>query len=303
VEKVDEKEIKLIAENHDLDLAESTLEFENIGLDFQVVFAQDKQKQEWVLRIPRRSEVYQKAKAEKKLLDIVNKYLGTYQVPNWEIFSEDLIAYKKVSGSPVVTTNPKNGETEWVFDKDNPPKNFTQSLGEALALFHSIPAYEVEKADLVVHSAEELRKIMNSRMNKVKEAYEVDDKLWEKWQIWLEDESFWPEQTAFIHGDFYPGHVLLNTDNTVSGIIDWTEAKISDPASDFTAHYLLFGEKELENLVDSYQKAGGYTWPKMKEHIIELLSTQAITIAEFAESSGLEEYKEAARMMLKKEEN
>lgn len=45
--------------------------------------------------------------------------------------------------------------------------------------------------------------------------------------------------------------------------------------------------------------AGGYTWPKMKEHIIELLSTQAITLAEFGESSGLDEYKQITKDMLK----
>ena len=54
------------------------------------------------------------------------------------------------------------------------------------------------------------------------------------------------------------------------------------------------------NLFDrqEYKAAGGYTWPKMKEHIIELLSTQAITIAEFAETSGSDDYKKAAQDML-----
>jgi len=37
----------------------------------------------------------------------------------------------------------------------------------------------------------------------------------------------------------------------------------------------------------------------MKEHIIELLATQAITLAEFAESSGIDDYKEIAKEMLK----
>ena len=37
-------------------------------------------------------------------------------------------------------------------------------------------------------------------------------------------------------------------------------------------------------------EAYGYTWPKMKEHIIELLSTQAITITELSETSGSEDY-------------
>jgi macrolide phosphotransferase len=51
-------------------------------------------------------------------------------------------------------------------------------------------------------------------------------------------------------------------------------------------------------LIHYYKEAGGYVWPKMKEHVIELTAAYPIAIAEFALKSGLEEYKEMAKQVL-----
>lgn len=295
------KEIIEKAQRHQLDLNEESLEFVNIGLDFQVVIAADKEGQEWMLRIPRREDALLKVQNERKILSLVNRWTGTFQVPVWVIFSEELVAYKKLDGTPAVTTDPKSQENIWAFDEKNIPETFTQSLGKALASLHAIPKEEVREAGLSIQSAADLKESMKKRIETVRKNYEVNEKLVERWKKWLEDEEIWPKKTGFIHGDLYPGHTLVNKEYIVTGIIDWTEAKISDIANDFTAHYLLFGEKELEKLIKSYEEAGGYTWPKMKEHIIELLSTQAITIAEFALSSGLNEYEQMAKDLLKDE--
>lgn len=293
------REIMEKAKRHQLDLCKNSLRFINIGLDFQVVSATDKVGQEWILRIPRREEVLSKVQNEKKILKVVNRWTTTFQVPEWEIFSHELIAYKKLEGTPAVTTNPKNLENTWVFDEKNVPEAFNRSLGRALASLHTLPKTQVRRAGISVQSAAGLKESMRKRIETVRKHYEMNEKLLERWQKWLEDEEIWPERTGFIHGDLYPGHTLVNEAYIVTAIIDWTEAKVSDIANDFTAYYLLFGEEELDKLIQLYEEAGGYTWPKMKEHIVELLSTQAITIAEFALSSGLDEYEQMARDLLK----
>lgn len=290
------REIINKAKNLDLILDETTIEFANIGLDFQVAFGTDQQGTKWVLRLPRRKDAFLKTKQEKQTLDLLHDASLPFEVPNWEIYSEELIGYQILSGEPAVTTDSETQENHWAFDEKDVPEAFTQSLGQALAALHSIPIDSGLKNDA---TAEKLRTAMSQRMDAVKESYAINEELWLRWQKWLENEELWPQEVGFIHGDLYPGHMLIDEDFSVTGIIDWTEAKVADVSNDFTAHYMLFGEEELEKLILAYQKAGGYTWPKMKEHIIELLATQAITLAEFAESSGIEGYKEIAKEMLK----
>lgn len=290
-----------VAKKYGIHLVENTLKDVNMGLDFQVIIGQDHSGQEWILRVPRRKEVFLKAQAEKNILELVNQWTDSVQVPNWEVFTEELVAYKSLAGQPAVTTDATTQENTWVFEVDNVPTEYTESLGKAMADIHSIPSEKVEEAGLKVEPADNLRISMKERMNRVKENYPVHEKRWHRWENWLNQTDMWPKKTGFIHGDLYPGHILIDAESKVSGIIDWTEAKHADVSNDFTAHYLLFGEDELVKLIKAYDKAGGYTWPKMKEHIIELLSTQAITIAEFAETSGLEAYKQAAKDMLSQE--
>lgn len=297
-----ENNILKLASDHNLKIDENSLASVNMGLDFQVVFGTDENGTEWVLRIPRREDVFEKIQIEKKILDLVNELDTEFQVPNWEIFTEELIAYKKLEGKPAVTTDIETQEQDWVFDINDVPEYYIQSLGKALAALHSASKEKAKVAGLPVQTAEELRTSMKERMDKVNNRYQVNKPLWGRWQKWLEDEDMWPKEIGFIHGDLFPGHTLVDEQFEINGIIDWTEAKVTDVSNDFTAFYMLFGEKQLDELIDAYDKAGGYTWSKMKQHIIELLSTQGITIAEFAISSGLEEYDQMAKQMLNNDE-
>jgi aminoglycoside phosphotransferase (APT) family kinase protein len=48
-------------------------------------------------------------------------------------------------------------------------------------------------------------------------------------------------QTNLIHGDLGPGHILVQ-DGAVTGIIDWTDSHLGDPALDLS--WLLYGASE-----------------------------------------------------------
>ena len=109
----------------------------------------------------------------------------------------------------------------------------------------------------------------------------------------------WPEKTGFIHGDIHAGHIMIDKDANVTRLIDWTEAKYTDISNDFVFHYKAFGEEGLEALILAYKEAGGYYWPKMKEHIIELDTASPVAIAEFALISGMKEYEGMAKKTLK----
>ena len=38
---------------------------------------------------------------------------------------------------------------------------------------------------------------------------------------------------TMIHGDLHPGHIMVDNQANVTGLIDWTEATHSDPSMDF----------------------------------------------------------------------
>jgi len=142
---------------------------------------------------------------------------------------------------------------------------------------------------------------MKARMERVKEKYHVNPNLWDRWQAWLADDTLWPSHIGVKHGDIHPGHILIDNNNYVTGIIDWTEVGIADVSADFMAHYLLFGKGELKKLIDAYDNAGGKTWARMDEHIVELLTTSGITVAEYAQVSGMKDMHEIAAHMLASE--
>ena len=294
----DMKQVIEIAKKHNLILKEETMQFNESGLDFQVVFALDESGIDWVLRLPRREDVMPRTRVEKQALDLVNQYVKYFQAPNWIIYTDELIAYKKLDGVPAGTIDHNIGNYVWEIDINNVPPSFHMSLGRVLAELHSIPNDKAKEFGLIVQTPEEARKSMKQRMNNVKTKFGVGEKLWNRWQSWVNDDEMWPKKTGLIHGDVHAGHTMIDKEANVTGLIDWTEAKVTDISNDFVFNYKAFGEEGLEALIIAYKEAGGYYWPKMKEHIIELVAAYPVSIAEFAIVSGVEEYVQMAKKAL-----
>lgn len=286
-----------IANGYNLKVKEESISFNESGLDFLVAYAEDFDGNEWVLRFPRRDDVLKRAIEEKKTLDVISKHVD-FQVPIWSIYGDNLIAYRKLTGLPAGTIDPEIQNYVWEMNHEDVPEQFHQTLAKVLASLHAIPIEEASKAGLTVHTAEEARESMMKRMEKVEDTFGVGKSLWNRWQNWVNNKDLWPEKTGLIHGDLHAGHTMIDKDAKVTGLIDWTEAKVTDIANDFVFQYRMFGESELEKLIHYYKQAGGINWPNMKEHIIELNAAYPVAIAEFAITSGLEEYNQMARQVL-----
>lgn len=287
-----------IAGKHGLKLNEDTLTFNESGLDFQVAFAFDLEGNEWVLRLPRREDVMPRTKIEKIALDLVNENITAFQAPNWVIYTNEMIAYKKLKGVPAGTIDHEIQNYVWELDINNVPDCYHQTLGKVLAVLHNVSKEKAMAVGLTVHTPEEARQSMKERMNTVREKIGVGDSLWNRWQTWIQNDEMWPKEKGLIHGDVHAGHILIDQDTNVTGLIDWTEAKVTDMSNDFLFQYRAFGEDALDHLIKAYQEAGGYVWSKMKEHIIELEAAYPVAIAEFAILSGLNEYLEMAKQAL-----
>jgi aminoglycoside phosphotransferase (APT) family kinase protein len=63
----------------------------------------------------------------------------------------------------------------------------------------------------------------------------------------VDDDSNFRFATAVVHGDLGPEHVLVTADGHLSGVIDWGDAEVFDPALDlwWVAGHPRFGERML----------------------------------------------------------
>lgn len=94
------KDIQILAERHGLILSDM-MKFNEMGIDFKVGFATDRDENQWLLRIPRRPGLGKQIAKEKRILQLVCKYLSV-QVPDWKIATEELVAYPLLNGKPAI---------------------------------------------------------------------------------------------------------------------------------------------------------------------------------------------------------
>jgi macrolide phosphotransferase len=72
----------------------------------------------------------------------------------------------------------------------------------------------------------------------------------------------------------------------VTGLLDWTEAHVGDPATDFALLFATLGRESLGTLLERYREAGGRVWPRMRGHVAETWSAYPAVIAAFARLTG-----------------
>lgn len=271
-------EIRNLASQHKIFLTED-FKISELGLDFRVVFAKDLTGQEWILRIPRRSDVYSKIEREGRILDFLKRRVS-FDVPDWRIISNELIAYPLLAGKPAFEIDPSTGNQIWNVDLSS--QHYGRSLAKINSELHQLSISEAIKYGLKFNDHKDVRKILKDQIYLVKKELGLKHELEYRWMTWIDDDSYWPTFMSVIHGDLYAGHTLVNEQQSITGVIDWTEAEVSDPSIDFVGYAIVFGIKLLDELLGEYAKNGGRVWPRMNAHIQERMSAAPLKFAIFA---------------------
>ncbi|MGN6332320.1 MAG: phosphotransferase [Motilibacteraceae bacterium] len=77
----------------------------------------------------------------------------------------------------------------------------------------------------------------------------------------LDDDALWPERLVLCHGDVGPPHLLVDPARGVlSGVIDWTDARLGDPALDLAGVLAGCGEPAYALVRDLYLDAVRGGW-------------------------------------------
>lgn len=282
---------------HGLSLSAGGASAVEAGLDYAVVMADDAAGRRWVLRVPRRDDVARGMAAEARVLDVVAPVLAAdgVAVPDWQVRSPDLIAYPALPGSPGLTLSDA-GEPVWHMDPASP--DYAARLGRLLARLHSVDAAEAEAAGVEVRSPDRVRAAWAEDVARVREEFTVAPALAAAWQAWLDDDTCWPPRTVMTHGEIYPAHVLLDPDGTITAVLDWTTARVDDPARDLAAQYGAAGEAMLQVTIAEYERAGGLPHPGLAAQARHLWDASPIGYALYALTTGAEADLATAAAML-----
>lgn len=282
---------------HDLHVDPSTAELLEAGLDFRVVLAAEPAGRRWVLRVPRRPDVAAGLAAERRILDLVAPALAAegVAVPDWQVQAADLVAYPALPGSPGLTLT-EDLEPEWHLDPTS--TDYAARLGRLLARLHAIDVKAARAAGLEVRDPARVREAWREDVARVLEAFPVAPVLAETWEEWLADDACWPDRTVLTHGELYPAHVLLDPDGKIRGVLDWTTARVDDPARDLSFQHGAGGDAALEATLASYADAGGTVSPGTARQAGRLWDAAPLGYALFALTTGDPEHHAAARAQL-----
>jgi aminoglycoside phosphotransferase (APT) family kinase protein len=83
----------------------------------------------------------------------------------------------------------------------------------------------------------------------------------------------------------------------IVGVLDWTTAKVGDPALDFTYQHMM-GPAAFQVTVAAYLEAGGTEHPHLSERCAELAAAAPLAYGLFALRSGDPEHRANAENQL-----
>lgn len=267
-----------LAAAHGLHLVAEGATVDEAGLDYRVVKAADDAGLRWVLRLPRRPDVSAGMAAEVRILDLVAPVLaaGGVAVPDWQVCAADLVAYPLLPGAPGLTLS-ASGEPVWHMDPASP--DYAARLGRLLARLHDVSPEQAAAAGVEVRTPAQVRQAWRDDVARVRDAFPVAAGTAASWEDWLADDACWPEETVMTHGEIYPAHVLLDDDGAVVGVLDWTTARVDDPARDLSAQYGAAGPDLLRATLEAYADAGGRVHPGLADQARHLWDASPIAYA------------------------
>ncbi len=128
----------------------------------------------------------------------------------------------------VVVTEEAHG-TALSSVKDARP--FVPSLAAAIAAIHSLPTSIVTRGVIPTTTSLDSLRDAAGIIDRAHQTGKVPSALLDRWDAAIEDAAMWQFTPTITHGYLDFGAVLVDGDH-VSGIVNWAEARVSDPADD-----------------------------------------------------------------------
>ncbi len=214
--------------------------------------------QEFVFRFPRRDTAITFMENEIALLPFIADHVSfplsspCFVGEPSELFPAPFAGYKKLSGTPL-SYSPARLIDDSLYAK---------TLASWLKELHRIPVLAghraVLKGDLsiklqVVKGLEKSKKNLMTYRSYFLDAGFSERELFYAIAILQQYNFDQDKKVAFVHGDLYSKHVLVDPQQgTLAGIIDWGDIQIAHPGLDLSVACMLFSSRALARFWEAY---------------------------------------------------
>ncbi|MFD6227577.1 macrolide 2'-phosphotransferase [Streptomyces sp. NPDC060232] len=261
----------------------STARADESGWDFRVTHIRAADGAWWILRQPRRPEASEQLAFEGAVLAAVRGRTPV-PVPDWRLHGPDLVAYPRLPGEAAGTEDPHTLVYGWSMDPLAHPGHYLEPLARALVTVHTTA---LDSSPVLAGRGQAdpgtVRTRIANRLTRARAELPLPSAGLRRWRAWLDDDRLWPGRLTLVHGDVHPGHTLVVRPRSgppaLSGLLDWANADVGDPAVDFVDMLYAGGPAVLDRLLDAYRAAGGEVRDGMRAHVLARASFLWVHVA------------------------
>lgn len=214
--------------------------------DVDSAVIEDNLKRHWVVRAPRNTAAGVRMDQESDLVEQLMSWLpfglpqaeGTAPLPT----GGRVVVHRQLPGHPIRP-----------LELLHRP-GLAIAYGRAVAAIHDLPVRLVEEAGLPVYSAEEYRFRRLAEVDRAAATGQVPTRLLARWERAVEEVGAWRFAPCCVHGDLAGDNVLVEAD-VVTGIMEWSETRVADPADDLAWLAIGTTEPALDSVLAAYLAA------------------------------------------------
>lgn len=180
----------------------------------------------YIIRVPETPAAYRLLEAELKSLSALSAGIRTrlpFAIPSEagrvDVGGLSALVYTYVPGVLIDVT------------RLSPTDGLSTSIGESLAALHALPTGFIDDYGLPHETPEAVRESVRQLLVRAEASRLVPPSLLERWTGALDDDPLWEFDPTVVHGDLDDQCVLVEHSH-VSGVLSWSQLRISDPALD-----------------------------------------------------------------------
>ena len=225
----------------------SHLEENNYGWDNDIFIINH----QLVFRFPKTEQISHKIMKEKQVLGLLNKKKPILQLPDYSLFFDEhkkliCTCHKYIDGVPLI------GNSDMM--------NWDESaklLADFLTKLHRIQAVDYNKYSIsTIHTFDYWNHFYSAIKQEIYPLITLDyqSTIEQLFQRFFNQFTNKAKINCIIHGDLTCSNILFSPNSKlVSGVIDFTDAQISDPAFDFAGFYWDLGADFTMKVLSYYE--------------------------------------------------